>query len=124
MDEEVDSDDENVNSVLVQVSSQLFQILSQQSLSVIMELCKMMPSDSGWQNQLASTAAGTTEHITAMLEYFRAAPAADCRNFLQSVCLLCENMPMHLESMLISVAGYSSSEYEIILQILVSEGLH
>ncbi|XP_028263532.1 protein NLRC5 isoform X2 [Parambassis ranga] len=110
MDEEVDPDNENVNSVLVQESSQLFQILSQQSPSVIMELCKMIPSDSGWQKQLASTAAGMTEHIAAMLEYFRAALAADCRNFLQSVCLLCENMPMHLESRLMSVAGYSSMD--------------
>ncbi|KAM3870256.1 protein NLRC5 [Diretmus argenteus] len=47
-----------------------------------------------------------------MLEYFRTANTAVCRNFLQCMCMLCEDMPMHMESRLMSVAGNPTSEYE------------
>ncbi|KAK2841894.1 hypothetical protein Q5P01_012094 [Channa striata] len=113
MDEELDPGDKNVNFVLAQESSELFHILSNQPLTVVMELCQMMPSSAGWNpDHLTSSDTSVTEHIKALLEYFRAANAADCRNFLQSVCMLCENIPMHLESMLMSVAGYPNSGCE------------
>ncbi|XP_073328167.1 protein NLRC5 isoform X2 [Pagrus major] len=103
MDEEFDP--ENVNSVLHQESSELLTIINSQLPTVIMELSQMMPGNAGLNiNHLASSAAARTEHIRAMLEYFRAASAAECCNFLQSVCMLCENIPMHLESRLMSVA--------------------
>ncbi|XP_074488188.1 protein NLRC5 isoform X1 [Sebastes fasciatus] len=117
MDEEVDPDGENVNSVLAQESSELLHVLSGQSPAVIMKLCQMMPSDAGWNANMApgsssAAAAAETEHIEAMLEYFRVANAAECRNFLESMCLLCENIPMRLESRLMSVAGYASNVRE------------
>lgn len=126
MDEEVDPDGENVNSVLAQESSELLHVLSGQSPAVIMKLCQMMPSDAGWNANMApgsssAAAAAETEHIEAMLEYFRVANAAECRNFLESMCLLCENIPMRLESRLMSVAGYASSEYKMMLWMLTSE---
>ncbi|XP_051808589.1 NLR family, CARD domain containing 5 [Acanthochromis polyacanthus] len=108
MDEEVDPNEENVNSVLAQESSELFHILSRQSPTTIMELCQMMPSEARWENQL-SAASSSTDPIKAMLDYFRVARPEKCRIFLQSVCFLCENIPMHLESRLISVAGDPSS---------------
>ncbi|XP_049429201.1 NLR family, CARD domain containing 5 isoform X1 [Epinephelus fuscoguttatus] len=105
MDKEVDPDDENVNLVLAQESSELLHIISSQSPAIIMELCQMMPSDARWNiNQ-----APTTEQIKAMLEYFRVASATDCCSFLQSMCMLCENIPMHLESRLMSIAGYANN---------------
>lgn len=116
MDEEVDPGDENVNSVLAQESSELLHILSSQSPTVIMKLCQTMPSDAGWNiGHLAptSSSAAVTELIKAMLEYYRVANTTDCRNFLQSMCILCENIPMRLESRLMSVAGYANSEYEM-----------
>lgn len=118
MDEELDPDDENVNSVLAQESSELLRILTSQPNTVIVELCQMMPSGAGWDihHVAPSTSSGeVTEPIKAMLEYFRAASATDCRNFLQSVCMLCENIPMHLETRLISVAGYPHSEYKVVV---------
>uniref|UniRef100_A0A3Q1FQ57 NLR family CARD domain containing 5 n=1 Tax=Acanthochromis polyacanthus TaxID=80966 RepID=A0A3Q1FQ57_9TELE len=111
MDEEVDPNEENVNSVLAQESSELFHILSRQSPTTIMELCQMMPSEARWENQL-SAASSSTDPIKAMLDYFRVARPEKCRIFLQSVCFLCENIPMHLESRLISVAGDPSSNPE------------
>ncbi|XP_059191090.1 NLR family, CARD domain containing 5 [Centropristis striata] len=107
MDEEVDPDNENVNTVLVQESSELFQVLSNQTPELIMNLCQMMPSESS-----RSAAAPPTEHIQAMLEYFTVANAEVCRNFLQSLCMLCENIPMRLESRLMSVAGYANNVCE------------
>lgn len=116
MDEEVDPDPENVNSVLHQESSELLTIINSQLPTVIIELSKMMPGNAGLNiNPLAGSAAARTEHIKTMLEYFRAASAADCCNFLQSVCMLCENIPMHLESRLMSVAGHTHSEYKLML---------
>ncbi|XP_075938394.1 protein NLRC5 [Anarhichas minor] len=115
MDEGVDPEGENVNSVLAQESSELLRILSGQSPAVIMKLCQMMPSDAGWNINLASSspsAAAVTEHIQAVLEYFKVANAADCRNFLQSMCILCEDIPMYLESRLMSLAGCENSVCE------------
>lgn len=110
MDEELDPDDDNVNSILAQESSELFTILSSQPPSVIMKLCQMMPRNVGGNiDHPASAAAAQTEHIKTMLEYFRMASAADCRNFLQSMCMMCENIPMLLESRLMSVAGYANN---------------
>ncbi|XP_038561272.1 NLR family, CARD domain containing 5 isoform X1 [Micropterus salmoides] len=111
MNEEVDTDNENVNSVLAQESSELFHILSSQSAAVIMQLCQMMPSDARQNiNPLASSAAAGKEHIEAMLEYFKVADTADCHNFLQTMCMLCENIPMRLEARLMSVAGCSDTD--------------
>ncbi|XP_051238598.1 protein NLRC5 isoform X4 [Dicentrarchus labrax] len=107
MDDELDPDGDNVNSVLAQESSELLTILSGQSPAVIMSLYQMMPGGARWDINT-----NRTEHIKAMLEYFRLASAADCRNFLQSMCMLCENIPMHLESKLMSLAGYANNVCE------------
>ncbi|CAG5958451.1 unnamed protein product [Menidia menidia] len=115
MDEEVDPDHGNVNSVLAQESSELYDILLSQSPSVIMLLYKMIPSETGCEGQKASTSstpASAEGRIKAMLEYYKTARAADCCSFLQSVCLMCENLPMHLESRLLSVAGYACNHWE------------
>ncbi|XP_041853531.1 NLR family, CARD domain containing 5 isoform X3 [Melanotaenia boesemani] len=112
MDEEVDPDCEKVNSVLDQESLELFHVLCCQTPPVIMRLWNMMPTETGWQNQHSSTssaAASVEDRIKAMLEYFREASTVECRNFLLSVCMQCENIPMRLESRLMSVAGYASS---------------
>ncbi len=98
MDEEVDPEDENVNSILAQESSELFAVLSRQSLTDIMELSQMLPHDARLNiDHLAPSAAAQTEHIKVMLDYFIKANAAECCKFLESVCMLCVNMPMRLE---------------------------
>ncbi|KAM8893014.1 protein NLRC5 isoform 3-T3 [Spinachia spinachia] len=112
MDEGVGPNSENVNSVLAQESLELLNILSGQSSAVIMKLFQMMPSDAGCNINQAScnrSSAAVTEHIKGLLEYFRVANAADCRTFLQSMCVLCDNIPMHLESRLMSAAGYENN---------------
>ncbi|TDH09208.1 hypothetical protein EPR50_G00084210 [Perca flavescens] len=118
MDEEADPDNLNVNSVLAQESSELFEVLSSQSPAILIKLCQIMPSDARRNINMdpsSCSAAAVTEHIKVMLEYFRVANHADCCNFLQSMCILCEGIPMRLESRLMSVAGYANSEYEIML---------
>lgn len=118
MDEEVDPDNESVNGVLAQESSELFTILSSQSSTVIMKLLQMIPDEALRSiNRPSTSAAATVEHIKTMLEYFSSACAVDCCNFLQSVCMLCENIPMHLESRLISVAGCEKCKFQAMLQM-------
>ncbi|XP_029008822.1 NLR family, CARD domain containing 5 isoform X2 [Betta splendens] len=113
MDEELDPDGNNVNSVLAQESSELFSIITNQSNTVILKLCQMMPEGTGWNAghlALSTTSAAVKEAIKATLEYFKMASAVECRNFLQTVCMLCEDIPMHLESRLMSVAGYANTD--------------
>ncbi|MEQ2316935.1 hypothetical protein AMECASPLE_037541 [Ameca splendens] len=106
MDEELDPDDGNVNSILTQEYSELLHILCCQSDSVIMQLGQNIPSDAVWFNTQATVgSAAASDYIKAMLEYFRHTNTEECSDFLQRVCLLCEGIPMHLESKIMSVAG-------------------
>uniref|UniRef100_A0A8C7Y4B6 NACHT domain-containing protein n=1 Tax=Oryzias sinensis TaxID=183150 RepID=A0A8C7Y4B6_9TELE len=112
MDDESNLQDKDVNAVLAQESSKLCHILSNQSQSVIMLLYQRMVNDDGWQSKQASSssnAGSSADLVKSLLDYYRSANAAKCRNFLQSVCMLCEDIPMHLEARLMSVA---CSEYE------------
>lgn len=112
MDDELDPDDGNPNSVLAQEYSELVAILCCQLDSVIMQLIQTVPGGAMELNrQTTGGSAAPSDHIEAMLQYFRRANTAECSNFLQTVCLLCEGIPMHLESKLMSVAGYACSEY-------------
>uniref|UniRef100_A0A3Q2NVL9 NACHT domain-containing protein n=1 Tax=Fundulus heteroclitus TaxID=8078 RepID=A0A3Q2NVL9_FUNHE len=105
MDEELDPDDGNVNSVLAQEFSELLRILRRQPDSVIMQLSQTAASDAAWLNRpAAGGCAAASDRAEAMLDYFRHATTAECCNFLQMVCLLCEDIPMHLESRLMSVS--------------------
>lgn len=116
MDEDLDPDDGNANSVLAQEFSELLSILRAQSESVITKLGQTVPSDNMWLKRQATTdCAATSNNLKAMLDYFRQASPIECSNFLQRVCILCEDIPMHLESKLMSVAGYACSKYEIVL---------
>uniref|UniRef100_A0A8C8DQD0 NACHT domain-containing protein n=1 Tax=Oryzias sinensis TaxID=183150 RepID=A0A8C8DQD0_9TELE len=110
MDDESNLQDKDVNAVLAQESSKLCHILSNQSQSVIMLLYQRMVNDDGWQSKQASSssnAGSSADLVKSLLDYYRSANAAKCRNFLQSVCMLCEDIPMHLEARLMSVALYT-----------------
>lgn len=124
MYEEVGPEEDNVYSILSQESSELLHILGSQSPDVIMQLTKMMPCEAGRNIDhmvTSASASALTEHIRAMLMYYRSAPAAECCSFFQSMCLLCENIPMHLESRLMSVAGYANGEWRIVLLMMTHD---
>ena len=46
--------------------------------------------------------------LAEMIKYFRASGPALCSQFLETLCMECENIPMRLESRLVSVAGTTS----------------
>uniref|UniRef100_A0A672HZ51 NACHT domain-containing protein n=1 Tax=Salarias fasciatus TaxID=181472 RepID=A0A672HZ51_SALFA len=108
MDEEIDPDGEDANAVLVEESAELLHILSRQPAAVVTELLRMVPGEAACPSQPAS--GGPEERLQAVLEYFRRAGTAECSSFLGRVCMLCDDIPMRLESRLMSVAGHSSSE--------------
>ncbi|XP_034734030.1 protein NLRC5 isoform X2 [Etheostoma cragini] len=115
MDEEAEPDNLNVNSVLAQESSEMLQVLSSQSPAILTKLCQIMPGDARRNIKMdpsGCSSSAVTKHIKAMLEYLRVANHADCCNFLQSMCILCEGIPMRLETRLMSVAGYANNVSE------------
>lgn len=107
MDEEAEP--ENVKVVLVQEFSELLTVLSSQPEATIEKLCQTLP-----QTALTSfrhSASPDTSHnqVKAMLEYLAGADAEECCHFLQTVCMLCENIPMHLETKLVSVTWHENN---------------
>lgn len=115
--EDADPEEEDVGSVLAQESSELLRIITSQTPSVQRKLCEMIPRDAEVKTDqdVSSSPPLTEEHVRNMLEDLSRAKPADCRNFFQSVCMLCENIPMRLESKLLSVALLESGEYETML---------
>lgn len=117
MDEEFDpyNEHENVKTVLAQEYEELLHVLSCQPPEVIMELCKILPNRAAWTTDhglAANTGLSAAEVITAMLKHLQSSSnAKECCSFLQSFCLICENIPMRLESRLMSAAGNTNSEY-------------
>ncbi|CAN9499454.1 unnamed protein product [Ophioblennius macclurei] len=124
MDEEIDPDGEDATSVsnedihhggedatsvLEDESAELLNILSRQSPEVVTELLRMVPGEAERASQAAS---GWPERLKAMLEYFRWAGTAECSSFLGTVCMLCDDIPMLLESRLLSVAGCDSGHHQ------------
>lgn len=109
MDEEADP--ENVNDVLIQEFSELYSILSSQPYVIIQKLYQMVPVDAVTGiKHLASSGEALRESIKTMLEYFTVSSAEECCHFLQTVCMLCENIPMRLEARLMTVAWHGNSE--------------
>lgn len=111
MDEEAEP--ENVKVVLVQEFSELLTILSSQPSATIEQLCQTLPKAAlAGIRHSASPDTALRERVKTMLEYFTVASAEECCHFLQTVCMLCENIPMRLETKLMSVAWHANSEYK------------
>lgn len=115
MDEEADP--ENVNDVLIQEFSELYSILSSQPYITIEKLYQMVPvgAVTGIKHS-ASSGEALRESIKTMLEYFAVASAEECCRFLQALCMLCENIPMRLETRLMSITWHGNSEYKTMPQ--------
>ncbi|CAB1313872.1 unnamed protein product, partial [Coregonus sp. 'balchen'] len=101
--------EEDVQTVLTQETHELADILSYQDDGHLTMLYEMM--DISARERLVQLASHR-ERILGLLNYFRTADPAICRQFLQMVCMLCENMPMLLESRLMSVAGSVTNHIE------------
>lgn len=109
MDEEAEPD--HVKVVLVQEFSELLSILSRQPTHIVEQLCQKFPEASlTGIRHAASPDTALLEPVQTMLEYFTEASAEECCHFLQAVCMLCENIPMRLETKLVSVTWQGNSE--------------
>lgn len=111
MDEEAKP--ENVKVVLGQEFTELLSILSSQPSAVIEQLCQTLPKAALTDiRHSASPDATLRKKAQTMLEYFTVASTEECCHFLQTLCMLCENIPMCLETKLMSVAWHGNSEYK------------
>lgn len=120
MDEAAEPD--NVKAVLAQEFSELLLILSSQPTGLIEQLCQMFPEASLTSiRHAASPDTALMEPAKTMLEYFTVASAEECCHFLQTVCMLCENIPMHLETKLMSATWHGNSEYQTMPSLLASK---
>ncbi|KAJ0029588.1 hypothetical protein NQD34_004585 [Periophthalmus magnuspinnatus] len=103
MEEEVDPDQENAQIVLNQEYPELLHILTHQPSTTLKELCALpLTSNAGVVICPTSSPAAMAKDV---LDYYRSADSSMCRDFLQRICMLCENIPMWLESRLMSVSG-------------------
>uniref|UniRef100_A0A6Q2YFC3 NACHT domain-containing protein n=1 Tax=Esox lucius TaxID=8010 RepID=A0A6Q2YFC3_ESOLU len=97
----LDVDLEDVHNVLTQEIHELIDILSNQEDDFLNKLFGIM--ERRVLEQLLHLASHR-ERIMGLLDYLRVADPAICRRFLQMVCMNYD-MPMRLESRLMSVAG-------------------
>lgn len=117
MDEAAGPDD--VKVVLMEELSELLTILSSQPMDIIEQLYQRFPNASlTGIRPSASPDTPLKEYVKKMLDYFLGASAEECCHFLQTVCMLSENIPMHLETKLISVTWQGISEYQTMPSLL------
>uniref|UniRef100_A0A3B4AKH7 NACHT domain-containing protein n=1 Tax=Periophthalmus magnuspinnatus TaxID=409849 RepID=A0A3B4AKH7_9GOBI len=100
---------ENAQIVLNQEYPELLHILTHQPSTTLKELCALpLTSNAGVVICPTSSPAAMAKDV---LDYYRSAESSMCRDFLQRICMLCENIPMWLESRLMSVSGSPTSKY-------------
>lgn len=117
MDEAAGPDD--VTAVFVEGLSELQIILSSQPACIIEQLCQRFPQASlAGIEPSASPDTARQESVKTMLDYFRRARPEECCHFLQTVCMLCENIPMWLESKLMAVTWREISKYQTMPSVL------
>ncbi|XP_072291819.1 protein NLRC5 [Eucyclogobius newberryi] len=105
MEEEIDPDQDNANIVLDQEYSELLHILTNQPSTALMKLCEMASTDGAGQISTINPTSSSAAAVRGLLDFYSTADSSLCSDFLQRVCLLCENIPMLLESRLMSVSG-------------------
>ncbi|XP_023675597.2 protein NLRC5 [Paramormyrops kingsleyae] len=94
------NDEADVLSVLSQVASELVEVLVGQPDDVQTCLLRHMqhvprPAQTGDQRDC----------MLQLVDHFRNAQPAECRRFIHTITMVCDNLPMALESQLLSAAG-------------------
>ncbi|XP_067090408.1 NLR family, CARD domain containing 5 isoform X1 [Osmerus mordax] len=103
-------ENEDVLAVLDQEAVELVDLLSSQAPAVLDTLYGMMDHRTRWRLERLDLLGRLAE----MIKYFRASGPARCSQFLETLCMECENIPMRLESRLVSVAGTTSIPMETV----------
>ncbi|XP_046890246.1 NLR family, CARD domain containing 5 [Hypomesus transpacificus] len=105
-----DVDENDVLAVLDQEAVELVDLLRSQAPAVLETLYSMMDHRSRRRLERLDLLGRLAE----MIKYFRASGPALCSQFLETLCMECENIPMRLESRLVSVAGTTSVPMETV----------
>ncbi|XP_055011098.1 NLR family, CARD domain containing 5 isoform X2 [Boleophthalmus pectinirostris] len=112
MEEEADPDVENAKTVLDQEYSELLHILTNQASTTLEKLCAPLNSSAGPISTI-SPPSSPAARVKDLLDYYSTADSPLCCDFLQRICLLCENIPMWLESRLMSASGNPTNVCDI-----------
>ncbi|KAM6946322.1 protein NLRC5 [Aplochiton taeniatus] len=120
MDDDEGGNGDDVRSVLQQEQLELCEILTNQPPDAMAPLYNLM--EAGAQRRMdVRLTPGVEEGLglslqkmraLELLKYFSTARPYLCRQFLQTICMICEDVPMRLENRLMSVGGEYTDHWE------------
>ncbi|TSK38535.1 Protein NLRC5 [Bagarius yarrelli] len=111
--EELDLE-EDVQVVVVQEATAIVDVLCEQRSYVLQQIYAIMEPHACERLQLMPN---LRETITGVVDYFQTSDQYKCRHFLHIIWELCENIPLELETKILSIAGSSVAlENDIHLQ--------
>ncbi|XP_062402500.1 NLR family, CARD domain containing 5 [Sardina pilchardus] len=102
--------EDGVLSVLEQQSLNLVEVISAQGPHVLDLLQNLVEGSA--RDQLVQLTRPQEKAVWLVNHFHNVGPVA-CGRFLETVCMCCEDMPMFLESQLMSVSGFVTAEGDI-----------
>ncbi|MGH0165223.1 UNVERIFIED_CONTAM: hypothetical protein FKN15_048474 [Acipenser sinensis] len=95
-------DEVDLYSELGAVRSQLVDVLSLEAAGVLQQLCSLLNAE---EQEEVNRAADRKGRVSLIVDLFRDKNPGTCRQFIQTVCMICNGLPMQLETRLMSAAG-------------------
>ncbi|XP_051953783.1 protein NLRC5-like [Xyrauchen texanus] len=95
----------DIQTVMAQEASALVDLLCEQNSNVLDHIFPLM--DPRIQNQLRSLT-NIKDCVSGIVNYFKNSDRTICEEFLHNVCVYCENIPLLLETTLVSISGYAT----------------
>uniref|UniRef100_A0AAY4DSZ0 NACHT domain-containing protein n=1 Tax=Denticeps clupeoides TaxID=299321 RepID=A0AAY4DSZ0_9TELE len=110
--------EEDVCSVVAQESQALVEVLCSQRHDILRNLCSLVTDQPALEDLRQLT--NLRECATRLVGHFKTAEPVKCAEFLQALCMSCENMPMLLESQLMCAAGCVTGAVCFFLTLLIA----
>ncbi|XP_034760303.2 protein NLRC5-like isoform X1 [Acipenser ruthenus] len=95
-------DEVDLYSELGAVRSQLVDVLSLEAAGVLQQLCSLLNAE---EQEEVNRTADRKGRVSLIVDLFRDKNPGTCRQFIQTVCMICNELPMQLETRLMSAAG-------------------
>ncbi|XP_041124797.1 NLR family, CARD domain containing 5 isoform X3 [Polyodon spathula] len=95
-------DEVDLYSELGAVRSQLVEVLSLEAAGVLQQLCSLLNAE---EQEEVNRAADRKGRVSLIVDLFRDKDTGTCRQFIETVCMICNGLPMQLETRLMSAAG-------------------
>ncbi|RXM33545.1 Copine-2 [Acipenser ruthenus] len=100
-------DEVDLYSELSAVRSQLVDVLSLEAAGVLQQLCSLLNAE---EQEEVNRTADRKGRVSLIVDLFRDKDPGTCRQFIQTLCMICNELPMQLETRLMSAAGDDFAE--------------